>query len=411
MIRRASTRSAVCVGLAVTCLVLAASTASAQQEPVRSIRVLGNPTTRFTAPLNSIEGLRQSMARPEIQADLATVFERAGMAALTLEAQRILAEGRVTVATLQQGAAIEWMALRRDGPDIVSNARWDGNAPVPGFEFVIDDLNETYTFFVPQICGNVSLIGRQPSLEAARRAEAAAQADAAREDAEGAAAAEKERLAAERAAAEKARLAAEAAAAEQARLQAEWGAGEKARLAAEQALADYLAAEAADLRVRPFIAGFFGRQQRQYDDTDPAGLGRLPLEVPRLVDVPAFFDALLGVKGGVALKMSEHVTFAPAIGVAANLDESDRTTLFADAEIDFVFGPGAYVGTGLTFWDFTHNEIFTPGWLGTVGVPLWRSDERMNQLLLGVEYRQLFDRLSDPDVNYQFWGGLKYLYR
>ena len=26
--------------------------------------------------------------------------------------------------------------------------------------FVIDDLNETYTFFVPQVCGNVSLVGR-----------------------------------------------------------------------------------------------------------------------------------------------------------------------------------------------------------------------------------------------------------
>ena len=99
------------------------------------------------------------MARPAIQADLATVFDRAGMAALTTEAQSILAEGRVTVATLQPGSMIEWMALRRDGPVVVSNARWDGNA-LPGFEFVIDDLNETYTFFVPQVCGNVSLVGR-----------------------------------------------------------------------------------------------------------------------------------------------------------------------------------------------------------------------------------------------------------
>ena len=30
-----------------------------------------------------------------------------------------------------------------------------------------------------------------------------------------------------------------------------------------------------DLRVRPFVVGFAGKQQRQYDDTDPAGLGRL----------------------------------------------------------------------------------------------------------------------------------------
>jgi hypothetical protein len=46
-----------------------------------------------------------------------------------------------------------------------------------------------------------------------------------------------------------------------------------------------------------------------------------------------------------------------------------------------------------------------------MGVPVWTSDERLDQVLIVIEYRQLFDRGSDPDVNYQFWGGLKYLYR
>ena len=409
MIRRASIgRSAVCFGLAVTCLVLTASAASAQQEPVRSIQALGGQT-RFTAPVNDIAALARSMGRPMIQADLATVLERAGMPALAMQVQHNLAVGQVTVATLPQGTVIQWMALRRDGPTVVRNLRWDGNAPLEGFSFAVDDLKQTYHFFVPAICGNVSFIRSEPSLEAARLAEVA-RADAARAAAAAEAAAA--RLEAERAAAEQARLAAEqAAAAEQARLQAEWEAGEKVRLAAEQALADYLAALEQDLRVRPFVAGFYGKQQRQYDDTDPAGLGRLPIIAPPLVDVPAFFDALLGVKGGVALKMSEHVRFAPAIGVAANLDETDRTTLFGDAEIDFVFGSGAYLGTGLTFWDFTHSDFITSGWLGTVGIPLWRSDERMNQLLLAAEWRQFFDRPSDPDVNFQFWGGLKYLFK
>ena len=103
--------------------------------------------------------------------------------------------------------------------------------------------------------------------------------------------------------------------------------------------------------------------------------------------------------------MSEHVTFAPAIGVAANLDESDRTILFANTEIDFVFGRGAYVGTGLTFWDFTHSDSVTPGLLVTLGVPVWESEVRKHQLLLAAEGRQFFDRLSDPDVNFQFGGG------
>ena len=414
MIRRGSTRSGLSIGLAVTCLLLAASAASAQQEPVRSIRVLGSPTTRFTAPVNDVGTLARTMGRATIREDLATVLERAGLPVLTMQVQHVLAVGQVTVATLPQGTMMEWMALRRGGPDIVRNLRWDGDAPLEGFSFTVDDLKQTYHFFVPSICGNVSFIRSEPSLEAARQAEYA-RLDAERVAATEAAAeaAEQVRLAAEQeASAEAARRAAEqAAAAEQARLEAEWEAGEKARLAAEQALADYLAALERDLRVRPFVSGFFGRQQRQYDDTDPAGLGRLPSVVPRLVDVPAFFDSLLGVKGGVALRMTDLLTFAPSVGVAANLDETDRTTLFGDAEIDFMFGSGAYVGTGLTVWDFAHSDHITPGWLGTVGIPLWRSEERMNQLLLGVEYRQLFDRMSDPDVNYQFWGGLKYLYR
>ena len=413
MIRRASIRrSAVCFGLAVTCLVLTASAASAQQEPVRSIRVLGGPT-RFTAPVNDIAALARTMGRPMIQADLATVLESAGMPALTMQVQNMLAVGQVTVATLPQGTVIQWMALRRDGPNVVRNLRWDGDAPLEGFSFTVDDLKQTYHFFVPAICGNVSFIRSEPSLEAARLAEVA-RLEAERAEAARVAAAEKARLEAERAeaarvaAAEKARLEAERAEA----ARAEAARAEAARVeAARQAEADRLAAEAADLRVRPFIAGFFGKQQRQYDDTDPAGLGRLPIIAPPLVDVPAFFDALLGVKGGVALKMSEHVTFAPAIGVAANLDESDRTILFANTEIDFVFGRGAYVGTGLTFWDFTHSDSVTPGLLVTLGVPVWESEVRKHQLLLAAEGRQFFDRLSDPDVNFQFWGGLKYLFK
>ena len=209
----------------------------------------------------------------------------------------------------------------------------------------------------------MSLVRREPSLEAARLA-AMAKADAerlaantARVTAKQAAAADRARIAAEQAAAaDRTRIAAEqAAAAESARLAAE--------AAARQAEADRIAAEARDARVRPFVAAFAGKQQRQYDGNPANSLGRLPdlstgFGLP-LLDVPAFFDTLAGVKGGVALRMSDHWTFAPAVGVAANLDVSERSTLFGDAELDFVFGPGAYIGTGLTFWDITHSENFT----------------------------------------------------
>lgn len=414
MIRHASSRRTVlrgslCSSVAIACLLLAAPAAHGQGEP-SSVRSLGGPT-RFVAPVNDVGALARSMGRPTIQEDIATVLETAGMPALTEQVQHSLAVGQVEAATLPQGTVMQWMALRRGEPDVSRNLRWDGDEPLPGFSFTVDDLDQTYHFFVPSICGNVSFIRSEPSLEAARRAQFAEE-DAARQAAADAAA-EKIRMDAEQAAAEHARIVAEqAAAAEQARLALEqYEASEAARLAAEQALADYLAAEQRDLRVRPFLAGYVGKQQRQYDDTDPAGLGRLPLPDVPLVDVPAFYDTLVGLKGGVALKMAEHVSFSPAIGVAANVDRADRTSLFGDAEIDFLFGPGAYIGTGITFWDLTHTDSVTPGWLGTAGIPLWTDNERLNQGSLSVEYRQMFDRMSDPDVNYQFWAGLKYLFR
>lgn len=413
--RRRAIRRRAPVGFAVLCVLLTASTALAQPQapPVRSIRNLGGPT-RFTAPIRDVAALRVSMARPAIQRDLATVLDRAGMASLTTQVQALLAGGQVTETTLAPGTVIEWMALRRAGPNVVRNVRWDGKLPLDGYEFIIDDLTATYTFFVPEICGNVSLVRREPSREAARRADAA-RAEAARVEAaraEAARAAEAARVEAARAEAarvEAARLEA-ARAAEAARLEAERAEAarvEAARVeAARQAEAARLAAEERDLRVRPFIAALFGKQHRQYDGTDPAGRGRID---PLTSTVPAFGDPLVGVKGGVALKMTEHWTFAPAIGVAANLEDSERTSLFADAEIDYVFQRGIYLGTGVTLWDVTHREIFTPGWLGTMGVPIWQNDVRTHQLLFIGEWRQLFDRMSDPDVNYQFFGGLKYL--
>lgn len=395
--------------VAAVVLGLLMTTPAFAQQPT-PIRRLGGPT-RFTAPVRDVPALTRSMSRPAIQRDLSTVLERAGMPSLTSQIQGILSSGQVTVATLPQGTTIEWMALRRGGPNVSRNLRWDGPRPLEGFEFMIDDLSETYYFFVPEDCGNLSLVRREPSREAARRAEVA-RAEAAK--AEAARAAEAAKAEAARAAAEAARKAEEAkaeAARQEAARQEAARAAEAARLEAERAEAARKAAEEARLaeeralRIRPFVAGLFGKQQRQYDDTDPAGLGRLT------ATVPAFGDALVGLKGGVQVKLSEHWSFVPALGLAVNTEEPDRTSLLGDAELNYVFSRGAYLGTGVTLWDFTHSDSATLGWLGTAGLPIWRNDTRQHQLQIIGEWRQMFDRMSDPDVNYQFWGGLKYLFK
>lgn len=353
--------------------------------------------------------------------DIVRVLEGAGVGLLQADVLRILSEGAVTETTMAPGTVMEWMALRRQGrAGIMRNVRWDGRQAEPAYEFVIDNLSETFTFLVPKVCGNIALVRREPSREAARRAdEARMAADAERRRAEEAriAAAEDTRRVEEARKAEEMRKAEEALKAEEMRKAEEARRAEEARQAEEarkaeearQAEAARAEAEARDLRRRPFVMGLVGKQQRQYDDTDPAGLGFPTSATVR--DVPAFGDALVGIKGGVEFTLTDRWTFAPGIGVATNVETSDRTLLFSDAEFDFMFRNRAYVGSGLTFWNMTRREIFTLGWLGTAGVPVWRSDATKHELVFSVAWRQLFDRGSDPDVNYQFWGGIKYLFK
>lgn len=401
------------------CLVLPLAASAQQAAPkVQSLRSVGGPT-RFTAPVRTVDALKKTMSAQRIQNDIGTVLEKAGLGSTRGEVIKALTDGTVMETTLPSGTEMQWMAFRRGGkqPDITGPIRWDGKMPLAGFQFVVDDLVGTYTFFVPQACGNIALVSREPSREAARRAEEARKAAEAARAAEAAkqAAAEAARKAeeAKRAEAEKAdaarraeeqRKADEAAKAEAARK------AEEARKAAEaKAEADRRAAEEAELRVRPFIAGYFGKQQRQYDNLDPAGLGFVRSDNT----VPRFGDQLFGLKGGVQFG-NQGLYFAPAIGWAFNLDESDRSSAFADAEVGyrFVRGRGMQLGTGVSLWDFNHSnaDSVTLAWLGTAHFPITGAANQ-KQLQFSVEWRQFFDRMSDPDVNYQFWGGLRFLFR
>jgi hypothetical protein len=345
------------------------------------------------------------------------VLEEAGVGSLRAEVVRILSEGAVTATTVAPGSTFEWMATRRRGrPTIMRRVRWDGRRAFRAFQFQIDDRNGLFTFIVPEDCGNLTLVrrervrGRPPRCGASRgggtAAEEARKADDARK-AELARQAEEARKADDARKAELARQAEEARKAELARQAEAARLAEEARKAEEarQAEAARLAAEEAALKIRPFVMGLFGKQHRQYDATDPADVGF------DTNPVKAFGDTVFGVRGGISYRMSEHWRFNPSIGFAFNFHEASRSSLLADAELQYAFKRGPYLGTGITLWDFAHKDIGTLGWLGTAGVPVWKNDTKKHQLDFAVEWRQFFDRMSDPDVNYQFWGGLRYLFK
>jgi len=63
------------------------------------------------------------------------------------------------------------------------------------------------------------------------------------------------------------------------------------------------------------------------------------------------------------------------------------------------------IGTGLSLWDLTRSDTFTPAWLLHFGVPL-NKDARVPVFFIG-EGRLFFDHIDEASSNYQFWGGLR----
>ena len=144
--------------------------------------------------------------------------------------------------------------------------------------------------------------------------------------------------------------------------------------------------------------GAFGKQRRTADAIDELG------------DIEqSFCDPLIGIKGGLQFQVKPNLMFAPAVGVAFNLDESSRTSVFVDAELNYTYANGGFIGTGLGVWD-----AFDDGTLNLLlhgGAPVAKYPDGRARLLFVIEARLFFDELDNIDNNYQFWGGLRYVFR
>jgi hypothetical protein len=61
------------------------------------------------------------------------------------------------------------MALKRSGtPALLRNVRWAGREPFDAFQFTVTSGGFAYTFVVPKICGNISLLSTVPVAAVAR---------------------------------------------------------------------------------------------------------------------------------------------------------------------------------------------------------------------------------------------------
>ena len=119
-------------------------------------------------------------------------------------------------------------------------------------------------------------------------------------------------------------------------------------------------------------------------------------------------SALLGLKFGVAKRFENDWEVAGAVGVAISLVDSDEkvreSALFVDAEVNKYMGR-SYIGTGLSFWDLTRSDTFTPAWMLHFGIPMTKH-AKYPVYFVG-ESRLFFDHIDDVSNNYQFWFGVR----
>jgi hypothetical protein len=163
-----------------------------------------------------------------------------------------------------------------------------------------------------------------------------------------------------------------------------------------------------------FVDGFFGKERRERPASEKPGI--TPAELAALTATSGSSEALfgqcsplLGLKVGVAKRFANDWELAGDVGAAINLSTGDdklkQTQMIADVEANKYFPSDAFLGTGITFWDITRSETFTPAWLVHFGIPLAK-DAKYPVFFVG-EGRLFFDHISNASSNYNFWGGIR----
>jgi hypothetical protein len=168
-----------------------------------------------------------------------------------------------------------------------------------------------------------------------------------------------------------------------------------------------------------FVDGLFGKERRQRPaseyDLSPEQLTALGLTSATAADTLfGQCSPLLGFKVGYAKRFKNDWELAGDAGVAFNLssgelgngvDKINPATLLAEVEANKYLNNDAFVGTGLSFWDLTRSETFTPAWLVHFGIPL--GHHPTHPVYFIGEGRLFFDNIDSVDNNYNFWGGIR----
>lgn len=136
----------------------------AQTERHRATR-LGNPATRFTPPLETVDDLRSRFGDLSLRPDFADILRQWGWpgklddffaAGLTND----ISEWQIAV-----GETMPFMSSREAGrPVCLRNVTWAGTAPIPAYAFVFHSNGRVWRCVTPKPCGNFFIedLGPEP---------------------------------------------------------------------------------------------------------------------------------------------------------------------------------------------------------------------------------------------------------
>ena len=165
-----------------------------------------------------------------------------------------------------------------------------------------------------------------------------------------------------------------------------------------------------------FVGAYVGKERLVRTSTvtvppvTPVGSTSMPfnaLQEPTTVEVQeGRCAALIGVEAGIAPMIANMTELHLAIGGKINLRDGSNSSLFGDVAIDRYLNEKAFIGGGVSFWDLTISDTRTVALLVERGTALSKDGKWQ----LALEGRIPFDQFNDVSNNYQFWGGIRYLF-
>jgi hypothetical protein len=172
------------VATAASVIVLSSSPASAQSSSssgYRDAHRLGGSTSFYTPPLTTVDSVKRMAGAAGMAADVRKVLADSGIPQTADGVVSLLSgatssvrgglctdakpeDGVLVECDFQPGATLEWMAYRpriNDGdrtPGYLERVRWAGTSSFKAFLFRVTNNRRIYTFVLPQVCGNLSLM-------------------------------------------------------------------------------------------------------------------------------------------------------------------------------------------------------------------------------------------------------------